>query len=317
MEDKEKFVIFGSGKFAQKVWHNYKEKIIAVIDNDVNKQGTMFLDEVPIISLQEYLKSYNNIEIIIAIKSTLFLDEVIKQLMNLNINKFHLAPGIPGIKEEFAEVKDIRHSEWQEYIINNFDKSGFKILEIGSRNVTGSLFGKTFKHAYYIGFDYYPGENVDIVGDAHRLSEYFGNQKFDLIFSSAVFEHLAMPWKVSTEIIKTLKGGGYVFIETHYCFNSHQRPWHFFQFSENALNVLFPEKFGIKWIKKGVSNLISSKFSEVFSDKYLRGKPINNMWCHSEFLGQKVREVENLSWDNCSVEDVVGETKYPTPSVNQ
>jgi 2-polyprenyl-3-methyl-5-hydroxy-6-metoxy-1,4-benzoquinol methylase len=53
---------------------------------------------------------------------------------------------------------------------------------------------------------------VDIVGDAHKLSSYFENGKqFDIVFSSAVFEHFAMPWIVATEIAKILKVGGFVF----------------------------------------------------------------------------------------------------------
>lgn len=52
-------------------------------------------------------------------------------------------------------------------------------------------------------------------GDAHYLFSYFEDgKKFDLIFSSAVFEHLAMPWKVAEEISKMLRCGGYFFVET-------------------------------------------------------------------------------------------------------
>ena len=207
---------------------------------------------------------------------------------------------------------DINHDHWQGYLLEHFDRKGFEILEVGSRVVTGSRFGQSFKHANYTGFDYYGGANVDVVGDAHNLSSYFGGKKFDLIFSSAVFEHLAMPWKVSTEIIKLLKVGGYVFIETHYSFSSHERPWHLFQFSENALNVLFPEKFGIECVKKGCSNLLKGCFSAKAS-KYLRRKVVSGLYCHSEFLGRKVSEAESLSWDDVSTDEASNSTKYPSP----
>lgn len=64
--------------------------------------------------------------------------------------------------------------------------------------------------------------------------------------------------------------------------------------------------------KKGCSNLLEGKFSEAASD-YLQGKIVRGLYCHSEFLGQKIREVEDglLSWDNVVLEDVVGSTKYP------
>ncbi|MBP5156273.1 MAG: glycosyltransferase [Treponema sp.] len=211
--------------------------------------------------------------------------------------------------------EDIKHGSWQEYLPTLCDFKGAEILEVGSRVVTGANFRSRFKNANYTGFDIYPGENVDVVGDAHKLSTYFKDKKFDLIFSSAVFEHLAMPWIASTEIIKLLKPNGYVFIETHYAFSSHERPWHFFQFSENALNVLFPEKFGIKCLKKGCSNLLrDAKFSEEACG-YLQGKYVNNLYCHSEFLGQKVQDIPvgSLVWNGVSLEDVVGATRYPTP----
>ena len=118
----------------------------------------------------------------------------------------------------------------------NFNKPGLNILEVGSWNVTGSNRRQFFSHANYVGFDYYDGENVDVVGDAHKLSYYFEDEeKFDLIFSSAVFEHLHMPWVAAEQISKLLKPGGHVFIETHFSFSSHERPWHFFQFSDMAL----------------------------------------------------------------------------------
>ena len=87
------------------------------------------------------------------------------------------------------------------------------MLELGSRNVTGSNLRTRFLNADYVGFDFYAGENVDVISDAHKLSTYFtGQDKFDVIFSSAVFEHLHMPWVVALEIQTLLKIGGYVFI---------------------------------------------------------------------------------------------------------
>ena len=43
-------------------------------------------------------------------------------------------------------------------------------------------------------------------------------EKFDIIYSSACFEHFAMPWVVAIEIAKLLKVGGIVFVETHFSF---------------------------------------------------------------------------------------------------
>ena len=108
-------------------------------------------------------------------------------------------------ENEVKPPKLYKDNAWIEYLSENFNKKGKRILEIGSRNVTGVNFREKFNDAEYIGFDFYEGENVDIVGDVHKLVNYFSeNDKFDLIYSSAVFEHLHMPWVVAEQIQKLL-----------------------------------------------------------------------------------------------------------------
>ena len=155
--------------------------------------------------------------------------------------------------------KEVPHSRWSDYLSTNFNKNGLRVLGLGSRNVTGANWRSKFSEASYTGFDFYPGENVDVVGDAHKLSSYFREgEKFDLIFSSAVFEHLYMPWVVAGEIQKLLKVGGYCFIETHFSYSAHERPWNFFQFSDMGLRALFNESLGFDLVDSGMSNPISA-----------------------------------------------------------
>lgn len=209
----------------------------------------------------------------------------------------------------------ISHANQLTYLVQIANKEGFRVLEIGSREVTGqSTARQMFDKATYVGFDFYPGTNVDIVGDAHKLSSYF-NEKFDLIYTSACFEHFAMPWVVAQEINKILKVGGHIFIETHFSFSSHERPWHFYQYSDMGLKVLFSPAMGYKCIDAGMSNPIVGRFSSL-ADKYLQKKPVTGLYCHSEYFGQKIKEVENFSWEKISLEAIVGETKYPLPQIN-
>jgi SAM-dependent methyltransferase len=208
--------------------------------------------------------------------------------------------------------KIVSHREWQKYIYNYGNKNGMRVLEIGSREVTGkSKARQEFSRAEYIGFDFYPGENVDVVGDAHKLSSYFDEKsKFDVIYSSACFEHFAMPWVVAQEIAKLLKVGGIVFVETHFSYSSHERPWHFFQFSDMALKTLFSRALGFECIEAGLSNPLVGRFSSQ-ADDYLRLKPVVGLYCHSEYLGKKTRDVVGFDWNKVDLVDVVGETKYP------
>jgi len=223
-------------------------------------------------------------------------------------DKYYLAHDVPLSKIG-------HHRNWIDYVSQFGNKKGMKILEIGSRYVTGDKgdFKRYFPEADYVGFDFYPGKNVDVIGDAHKLSTYFPKgEKFDVIYSSAVFEHLAMPWLVATEISKLLKVGGLLYIETHFAFSSHERPWHFFQYSEMALKALFSPAMGFECIEAGMSNPIVGRFSSLADDdlKYL---PVSGLYCHSNYLGKKIMDVDGFRWENVNLNEVVEDTKYPEP----
>ncbi len=213
-------------------------------------------------------------------------------------------------KNKVSPPKNVYHCKWIQYLSDNYNFKNKKILEIGSRNFTGANLKKYFNKAEYIGFDIYEGENVDVVGDAHKLSKYFKDEEFDLIFSTAVFEHFMMPWIVAEQIGKILKLGGTVFIETHFSFSSHERPWNFFQFSDLGLKILFNEYLGFKHLESGMSNPIQG-FYNYRSIPKLRFLPVNELYCHSEILCQKVNNIKNYSWDGDTFEKLSKKSMYP------
>ena len=76
----------------------------------------------------------------------------------------------------------VSHLKWVGHLVGLFNKPGMRVLEIGSREVTGkSNVRERFADAQYVGFDLYAGRNVDVVGDAHKLASYFEGEKFDLV----------------------------------------------------------------------------------------------------------------------------------------
>jgi predicted SAM-dependent methyltransferase len=104
-------------------------------------------------------------------------------------------------------------------LVRSIGRKDLIVLEIGSRYVASAAIWKNvIPDCNHIGFDVIQGKNVDVVGDAHRLSEYFANNSFDLVLSVAVFEHLAMPWIVAEETSKVLDIGGHACIETHFSY---------------------------------------------------------------------------------------------------
>lgn len=202
------------------------------------------------------------------------------------------------------------HMTMRDRVVEAGDRPGLRVLEIGSRDVTG---GHSLRRAFgggsYTGFDYYPGPNVDVVGDAHRLSSYF-DAPFDVIYSTAVLEHLAMPWVAAEEIAKVLKVGGLLFVETHFSTSLHERPWHFFQFSDMALRALFSPALGFECLEASMSNPIVGRYS-ILADAYLRLRPVRGLYCHSALYGRKVRDVPDFDWRRVGLDEVTGGTAYP------
>jgi hypothetical protein len=121
-----------------------------------------------------------------------------------------------------------------------------------------------------------------------------------------------MPWVVAEEIAKVLKVGGLLFVETHFSFSAHERPWNFFQFSDMGLRVLFSKALGFECIESVMSNPIVGRFSAL-ADDYLRYRPVRGLYCHSEYLGRKVREVSSFEWKEVDLAEVVNGTSYPKP----
>ena len=221
--------------------------------------------------------------------------------------------GLSAASNEVPSPQTVSHSNWINVLESEFNKEGMEILEIGSRVVTGANFRARFSKANYTGFDFYAGVNVDVVGDAHKLSSYFPrDKKFDLVFSTAVFEHLHMPWVVAEEIKHLLKVGGCVFVETHFSFRAHERPWNFFQFSDMGLRALFNEALGFEFIDGGMCSPMRGYFA-ASAEEDLRYKPIRELYCHSEVFCRKVRDVSDFKWADCVLDDIVGDTRYPPP----
>jgi hypothetical protein len=203
---------------------------------------------------------------------------------------------------------------WDDFI-RRVNDEGLSVLEIGSRDVSpgGASKRKHFpRAASYTGFDYYRDENTDVVGDAHRLSEYFKGKKFDAIFSFATLEHLAMPWVLPLEINKLLTPGGITMHFTHQTWPVHELPWDFFRFSDNALRVLFSRELGFETITAGMFAPVRIHFDDPAPSQ--EALPSNPAFGGSYILTKKVADLRqrrfkwNLSLDQLA-EDVAGE--YP------
>lgn len=127
-----------------------------------------------------------------------------------------------------------------------------RVLELGTKRMIADVKTKHdewIPHASeYLGFDIQEGIDADIVGDVHRLSEIVGEEQFDIIISCSSFEHFKYPQLAAHEVMKTLKIGGILFIQTHQSYPIHAVPNDYYRFSREALESLFGTKMGFRVI---------------------------------------------------------------------
>lgn len=133
-----------------------------------------------------------------------------------------------------------------------------RVLEIGSRNRSVIVRkGLIPAQLEYVGLDILPGENVDLVGDAHELSLLFPSESFDAIFSMSVFEHLMMPWKAVIEMNRVLKPGGLIMVTSHQTWPVHEVPWDYWRFSDQAWHALFHTLTGFEVLETALGEKAS------------------------------------------------------------
>ncbi len=184
-----------------------------------------------------------------------------------------------------------------------------KLLDIGGRDRSGYDFSQLFHNAECTVLDVLPGDNVDVVGDAHAMSTLFPPNSFDAIFSSSVFEHLLMPWVVAAEMSRILKVGGTAFIASHQTMGMHDRPWDFWRFSDTAWEGLFNKLTGFEIIATALEN---PQFITPFFMAPEQGDGPQNSYgfVGSSVLVRKISD-PHVNWGPMLASDVVA-SSYPT-----
>lgn len=207
-------------------------------------------------------------------------------------------------------VYDPYHQVYEKFLSIGRTHSAPIVLEIGSRNVTGITRRNLFPNCKeYVGFDILPGEAVDVVGDVHKLSEYFNKEYFDIVYCISVFEHLLFPWKATLEINKVMKMGGYLHISTHPVWPEHEMPWDFWRFPKNGFYALFNKYTGFEIIS--LTEGLPCKAYSLVDDPPTRGLWFRRINQGVSLIVKKIGNYKNdlLKWD-IDISDVVN-TMYP------
>lgn len=222
----------------------------------------------------------------------------------LKVAEFLLAPC-----RTHETLTDPLHGVYREYVnmVNGLGHA--RVLEVGSRNVTGVNCRDHFQGcAEYLGFDVLEGPNVDMVGDVHEIGSLLPHGYFDGVSSLAVFEHLAMPWKAVTEINKIMKDGGLFFALTHPAWPPHELPWDFWRYGPETFKVLLNEKTGFEILhchQGGPGRIVS-----LSTEKITRKTHLTEVNQFIVVLARKIGPPSpDLSWGGAASEFIP--TRYP------
>lgn len=189
---------------------------------------------------------------------------------------------------------DPYYQSWENFIAYLDKFPAGAVLEIGARARSAI----TRRHRIparltYVGMDILDGPNVDVVGDAHALSALFPGQRFVAAFSTSVFEHLAMPWKVALELNRILEPGGVVYTSTHQTWPPHEEPWDFWRFSQHSWRTLFNAATGFEILEAVVGE--PARVHACRTSPVTRGMPDSPAWLGSASLARKTHAT-TLEW---------------------
>jgi SAM-dependent methyltransferase len=104
------------------------------------------------------------------------------------------------------------------------------VLDLGSGN-------RTHDDPRVIRCDVVLTPHVDVVGDAHALP--FRDGAIDLVYATAVLEHLKQPFVAAGEIFRVLRAGGHVYADCNFVYPFHGFPSVYFNASADGLRQLF------------------------------------------------------------------------------
>lgn len=123
----------------------------------------------------------------------------------------------------------------------HFVPEGADILEVGSQDVNGTA-RTILNYKTYFGVDILPGKNVDEVMSVYDLENRLGRERYDVVVSTELLEHLEDWAEALYQIVSVCKSKGYIYLTTRSeGFPFHEYPIDAWRFSlEDMENIMSP-----------------------------------------------------------------------------
>lgn len=124
------------------------------------------------------------------------------------------------------------------------DIRGKSVIEVGSLDVNGSLrpIVEALGPGSYLGVDVQTGPGVDLICDANDLLDRFGPERFDVVISCELLEHVR-DWRlVINNIKRILAPDGVMLITTRSeGFRFHGYPFDFWRYEPSDMEAIFSD----------------------------------------------------------------------------
>lgn len=113
-----------------------------------------------------------------------------------------------------------------------------RVLEIGSRNINGTVRSVFTDAQEYLGVDIEDGPDVDFRLDAEHLDAHYAAASFDSVLCFECLEHTVRPWLIVAQLKRALRPGGYLWVSTPtFGFPLHRFPVDCYRFGEDAYRL--------------------------------------------------------------------------------
>ena len=170
------------------------------------------------------------------------------------------------------------------------DIEGKKVLEVGSRDVNGSLRGDVMKHnpLSYWGVDLVEGKGVDEICNVYDLVKRFGSESFDVVICTEMLEHVQYWQHAILNLKQVLKPGGVLIMTTRSlgC-PYHDYPGDYWRYEIEDLYEIFRD---LNIVKTEKDPDMPGVFMKAYKPQRFDIRHLDDYKLHSMITGERTKE---------------------------
>ena len=184
----------------------------------------------------------------------------------------------PGLSQ--PEIRDEQHISHPlpDHLLQKIKATSGRVLNL-------SAGGSAEKLANVVEVEFALFRHTDIIADAHTLP--FMDECFAGIVSMNAFEHYHNPERVVAELMRVLKPGGWLVVQTAFLQPEHEYPWHFYNTTSEGMKRWF-SAFNLDELR------VSDNFNPLYALSWLASECEQAL--HSEISAKAAHELRKTTF---------------------